>query len=556
MFFNKNGLKINLNFDQSLNENEISKHESININKNIIRKESFSYFSQTTKSIKENTKKEDHKLLRKSSYNFPIISKIKITKDLIINKTSKFQILKSTKIIQPKKNIFEIIKSNNINIIIPKKINETEINKDLKEEKKVNSNIERKIFLNLNSININNIFIEGKKRSRIIDIQKKINDIELPGKPRRKSFVAINISTKVSDITIEQHKFLKESEIKPCVVENIEIKQKQNITQNIPKVNNNETKNIISFKIPGLSKLKKEKILSMQNNIINFEIIQKRNNKFKNLTKKRNINFDIKTKKKKKKSPHLILRKVDGFNNINNKLFNKNISNKEILLNENVENNNIIDKKTDENNKEIKSKINKIKTKSPNNIEIKIKNNNHQDDINLNLNDNNNSNKLKINKIITSNKDNKNRITINTINNEIIYNKQSIDFPVINTDILHFEEQYEKIKKDLNELYPIINRNKKYRENFFMQLSQGNHDKYNFYLDLFKIIKDEQDEKNNNNYENYLKMKKIIGNKNIGLQKINLMKNKLRPLKKNKSSHFIFAKDKGKTRPLFTDFNY
>ena len=556
MFFNKNGLKINLNLDQSLNENEISKHESININKNIIRKESFSYFSQTTKSIKENPKKEDHKLLRKSSYNFPIISKIKITKDLIINKTSKFQILKSTKIIQPKKNIFEIIKSNNINIIIPKKINETEINKDLKEEKKVNSNIERKIFLNLNSININNIFIEGKKRSRIIDIQKKINDIELPGKPRRKSFVAINISTKVSDITIEQHKFLKESEIKPCVIENIEIKQKQNITQNIPKVNNNETKNVISFKIPGLSKLKEEKILSMQNNIINFEIIQKRNNKFKNLTKKRNINFDIKAKKKKKKSPHLILRKVDGFNNINNKLFNKNISNKEILFNENVEDNNIIDKKTDESKKEMKSKINKIKTKSPNNIEIKIKNNNHQDDINLNLNDNNNTNKLKINKIITSNKDNKNRITINTINNEIIYNKQSIDFPVINTDILHFEEQYEKIKKDLNELYPIINRNKKYRENFFMQLSQGNHDKYNFYLDLFKIIKDEQDEKNNNNYENYLKMKKIIGNKNIGLQKINLMKNKLRPLKKNKSSHFIFAKDKGKTRPLFTDFNY
>ena len=179
--------------------------------------------------LKENPKKEDYKLLRKSSYNFPIISKIKITKDLIINKTSKFQILKSTKIIQPKKNIFEIIKSNNINIIIPKKINETEINKDLKEEKKVNSDIERKIFLNLNSININNIFIEGKKRSRIIDIQKKINDIELPGMPRRKSFVAINISTKVSDITIEQHKFLKESEIKPCVVENIEIKQKQNI---------------------------------------------------------------------------------------------------------------------------------------------------------------------------------------------------------------------------------------------------------------------------------------------------------------------------------------
>ena len=561
MFFNKNGLKINLNFDQSLDENEISKNEPININKNIIRKESTIYFSHTSKSIKENTKKEEPKLLRKSSYNFPIISKIKIRKDFIINKTSKFQILKSTKIIQPKKNIFEIIKSNNINIIIPKKIVETEINKDIKEEKKVNSIIEKKIFLNLNSFNINNIFIKGKKKDRIIDIQKKINDIKLPGKPRRKSFESVNISSKVNDITIEQHKFLKESEIKPCEAEKIEIKQKKNITQDIPKVYNIESKNEISFKISGISKLKEEKIFSMQNNIINFEIIQKSKNIFKNLTKKRIINFDIKPKikKKKKKSPHLIFRKVEGFNNINNKIFNNDMNNKEILINDNVEDNNIIDKKIDENKKEIKSKINKIKAKSPNKIEIKIKNNNHQDDINLNLNDennNNNSNKLKINKIITSNKDNKSRITINTINNEIIYNKQSINVPVINTDILHFEEQYEKIKKDLNELYPIIHRNKKYRENFFMQLSQGNQDKYNFYLDLYKIIKDEQDEKNNNNLENYLKMKKIVGNKNIALQNNKLIRNKLRPLKKNKSSHFIFSKDKIKIKPLFTDFNY
>jgi hypothetical protein len=273
MFFNKNGLKINLNFDQSLDENEISKNEPININKNIIRKESTIYFSHTSKSIKENPKKEEPKLLRKSSYNFPIISKIKIRKDFIINKTSKFQILKSTKIIQPKKNIFEIIKSNNINIIIPKKIVETEINKDIKEEKKVYSIIEKKIFLNLNSFNINNIFIKGKKKDRIIDIQKKINDIKLPGKPRRKSFESVNISSKVNDITIEQHKFLKESEIKPCEAEKIEIKQKKNITQDIPKVYNIESKNEISFKISGISYLKEEKIFSMQNNIINFEII-------------------------------------------------------------------------------------------------------------------------------------------------------------------------------------------------------------------------------------------------------------------------------------------
>ncbi len=46
-------------------------------------------------------------------------------------------------------------------------------------------------------------------------------------------------------------------------------------------------------------------------------------------------------------------------------------------------------------------------------------------------------------------------------------------------------------------------------------------------------------------------MKKILGNKNIALQNNKLLKNKLRPLKKNKSSHFIFARDK--IKPLFTD---
>ena len=559
MFFNKNGLKINLNFDQSINENELSELESKNVNKNIIRKESAIFFSQASKSITVNTTKEKLKLLSKYSYNFPIISKIKITPNLIINKTIKFQILKSTKIIEPCKRIFEIIKINDINIIIPKKIVETEINKDLKEEKNVNSIIERKLFKNLDIFN-NNIFIEGKKKQNyIIDIQNKINDIELPGKPRRKSFEDINISSKVSDVIIEQTKFNKESDIKHCEVESFEIKSKPNISQNIKKALNNEATNIISFSISGLSKLKEEKILSIENNINNFEIIHKIKGTFKNLFAKRIINFDIKTqKKKKKKSPHLILRKVEGFNNINNKLFIKDINNKEMLSNENETDNNDINKKKSENKKEIKSKVDKYKTKSPSHIEIKIKNNNYnnQDINNLNLNeniDNNTSNKLKINKIITSNKDNKNKITINTINNEIIYNKQSIDFPIINTDIIHFEEQYEKIKKELNELYPIINRNKKYRENFFMQLSQGNRDKYIFYLDLYKIIKDEQEEKNNNNLENYLKMKKIIGNKHIEILNNRSIKNKLRPLKRNKSSHFIFAKDKNKIRPLFTD---
>ena len=57
MFFNKNGLKVNLNFDHPLNENEISKLEEAKTNKNIIRKESFIYFSQTSKSISIEEKK-------------------------------------------------------------------------------------------------------------------------------------------------------------------------------------------------------------------------------------------------------------------------------------------------------------------------------------------------------------------------------------------------------------------------------------------------------------------------------------------------------------------
>ena len=121
---------------------------------------------------------------------------------------------------------------------------------------------------------------------------------------------------------------------------------------------------------------------------------------------------------------------------------------------------------------------------------------------------------------------------------------------MINTELLNIEEQYEKIKKDLNDLYPVFNKNKKYRENFFLQLSQGNHDKYNFYTNLYKIIKDEQEEKNNNLFSNYLKMKKIIGNVNTSNK--SKSKNKLKPLKKNKSSHYIFAKDK--TFPLNTEY--
>ena len=546
MFFNKNGLRINLNFDHSLNKEEINELENKNINKHFIKKESAIFFAQTSKSIKIEPIKEKPKLLRKSSYNFPIISKLKISKDLIINKTTKFEILKSTKVIQPSQNILKITKSNDINIIIPRKNNETEINKCIKIDTNKAINSGEKIFQNLNSFSSSNIFIEGGKKNNIFDIQYKINNLELIGKPKTKCFEVINITPNVIDLIIEK-KLHKETDVKTDRTSILEIKK--NIE---PKMDYIET-NIISFLIKCINekKEKTEKNLFIQNNINNFEIISKRNNRFKNLFEVRIINFVIKIKQKKKRkiSPNIIFKKVDGFGNINNKLFIKDINNKDNIFNENKDN--IPDIKKNEKKEEFNLKIDKFKTKTPNHIEIKIKNNNQNNDNNNNFNINGNGpNSNKIKKLISSNKENKNSLTNNTINDEIYYNKQTIDFPLINTDILHLEEQYEKIKKDLNELYPIFDRNKKYRENFFMQLSQGNQDKYNFYLGLYKIIKDEQDEKNNNNYKNYLKMKEIIGNKKISGIKNNL-RNRLKPLKKNKSSHLIIAKDK--IKPLYTE---
>ena len=548
MFFNKNGLKINLTFPDSLNEKEINELESKKVNKHLIRKESAIFFSKTTKSAGIKITNEKPKLLRKYSYNFPIISKLKICKDFIINKTSKFEILKPIKQKETKNNVFEIIKLNNISIIIPKKIVETELKKDFKSAEKSEQPITyKKLFSNLNSFHSNNIFIKGNKKNKIIEIQSKINEIELIGKTKLKlkSFNSIDIVYKVNDLSIEkigktsENKIIpKKLELKPINTENIEIKS--NINQK--EKNNRIEKNVINFLISGKSKIKKEKIISIQSSINNFQIINKKNkyekSKFKNLKKTSIINFDIKNKKKK--SSHVILRKVDGFGNVSNKLFiNKDkINNKENVQYKD-EDDNVI--KKIENKELINSKIDKFKTKSPNRIQIKINNKNQKNNINLNINENN-SNKYKTQKILNSNKESKNAITINTINNEIIYNKQTFDFPVINTELLNLEEQYEKIKKDLNDLYPIFNKNKKYRENFFLQLSQGNHDKYNFYINLYKIIKDEQDEKNNNHISNYLKLKKTMGNSN-NLIRLN-SKNKLKPLKKNKSSHYIFAKDK------------
>ena len=550
MFFNKNGLQINLTFPDSLNEKDISELESKTVNKHLIRKESAIFYSKTTKSAEITITKEKPKLLRKYSYNFPIISKLKICKDFIINKTSKFDILKPIKTKEIKNNVFEIIKLNNISIIIPKKIVDTELKNDFKStEKSEPPIIHKKLFDNLHSFHSNNIHIKGNIKNKIIEIQNKINEIEIISNKTKlnlKSFESIDIEYKVNDIVIEKLGKINENKIiskkinlKPINIENIEIKS--NINQK-EKINSIE-KNVISFLISGKDKIKEEKIISIQSSINNFQIINKKNSsekyQFKNLKKISIINFDIKNKKKK--SPRVILRKVDGFGNVSNKLFiNKDkINNKEIAQYKDEEDDNAM--KKIENKGTINSKIDKFKIKSPNRIQIKINNKNQENNINFNINENN-SNKYKTQKILNSNKESKNAITINTINNEIIYNKQTFDFPVINTELLNLEEQYEKIKKDLNDLYPIFNKNKKYRENFFLQLSQGNHDKYNFYMNLYKIIKDEQDEKNNNHISNYLKMKKTMGNSNT-LIRVN-SKNKLKPLKKNKSSHYIFAKDK------------
>ena len=271
MFFNKNGLKINLNFVELLNEKDISELESKKINKNLIRKESAICFSKTSKSLELNSKNEKPKLLRQYSYNFPIISKRKINKDYIINKTSKFDILKPIKIKESKQNIFEIIKLNNINIIVPKKIIETELKDDIKVEKEKEQMIEKKLFSNLNCFNSNNLFIEGQKKNIIIEIQNKINDIELKAKPKMKTFDSINISNKVSEIILERELISKESEIKSFITKNIEIKPDTS-----QKIYNLETyKN--SFLILGANKLKEEKILSIQNKIKirNSKIFQK-----------------------------------------------------------------------------------------------------------------------------------------------------------------------------------------------------------------------------------------------------------------------------------------
>ena len=109
MSFNKNGLEIKLNFDHSINEQDLQEIED-KLKKNKIENNVSSIcFLPQIKEIK----------FEKYSYNFILISKIKPPIELIINKTSKFDILNTNKDKEEKpQNItFEIIKIDEINII-------------------------------------------------------------------------------------------------------------------------------------------------------------------------------------------------------------------------------------------------------------------------------------------------------------------------------------------------------------------------------------------------------------------------------------------------------
>ena len=142
MSFNKNGLEIDLNFDYSLNEKDLPELEDINKEKEVKEsKESKEIKSQNNMMViennvssitflqkpkeiienkenqenKENTENKENKenqdnkknneinqnnkniiiQFEENNFNFPIISRKKIENTFIINKTSKFDILKN-----------------------------------------------------------------------------------------------------------------------------------------------------------------------------------------------------------------------------------------------------------------------------------------------------------------------------------------------------------------------------------------------------------------------------------------------------------------------------
>ena len=561
MSYNKNGLEIKLDFEHSLNTQnleDIKDPTSLNtIEKNI----SSIFFPPKPKEIPTFQKYTD---------DFVIISKKKPKIEYIITKISKFELINNKTDIKelPKKENYELVIIDKITLVNTK----NEIPENIiisKENEKENKKEEPKLFLNLNISNETPIVIQGNKKEIKLDTQSQVNNIEIEGIPKEieKKFSILNIENKVIYIEIIKEQVVKkEIELKTEKIKTIEIKP--TIKKKVISIESSP--NIVQI-YGEPPKPPEKKVLNIQKNIITIEIIQNAKlyeNKIVNI-----INFEIKRQKKKSE---IVLKKVDNFININDKLHakKKNIS-KEQEIKE-------IKEKEKKNKKAIKQKLDVLKTKSPNQIQINrivpnainINNNNENKDSNdNNINENkdnndnnnnqnnnnkkNNNNKEKNDKLASDNEninnknDKNNNCNINTMENEILNNKESIQFPIINNDIIHLEKQYEKIKRDLDELYPVFSKNKQYRENFFMQLSQGNQGKYNFYLNLYKIIKDEHEEKEKNNYENFLKVKKIIEGNNKGMNYKN--KNRLRPLKKKSSSSSIIARNKN--FPSYTEEN-
>ena len=574
MSFNKNGLEIDLNFDYSLNEKDLPELEDINKEKEVKEsKESKEIKSQNNMMViennvssitflqkpkeiienkenqenkentenKENQENQDNKKnneinqnnkniiiqFEENNFNFPIISRKKIENTFIINKTSKFDILKNvnniTKKEENKKQIFEIIKIENIDFapsIKETENNETkkdEIVKEEGKEEKKEEKKEKKIFTNLDKINENKIDLLGQTKDVKMDIQHKINEIEIKGKEKEKKYDKVDIVNKVNNLELiasysKETKENKENEMNNKKLDETKIKLEQKEKEFLIHINGEKT-----ISIP-------KQPLKVQKNAVNIQISNKKKESRGYINVKENVvNFLIKGIQTKKKNTDILFKKVDNF------IHTKDTSQFKSKLLKNQNENNIKIKEERKKNPQLDI----LKTKSPNQIKIKKVPSNINTNTNPNINEKNNIN--------IYNNDN----LIKEENSNIfskIKNNESLQVPSINSDVMNLEKQYEKIKKDLKGLYPVFSKNKQYRENFFFQLSQGNIGKYNFYLSLYKIIKDEQEEKNSNNLENYLKIKKIINGKNNGLQ--GKIRTKLKPLKKNSSSCSIIARNK------------
>ena len=523
---------------------------------------------------------EESKQVSEINFSVDKISKNLNTQQLlVINKKYSIEVLK----IKKQKKAYEIQKNNSLNILpLRQKILSIEIKKDRKvenkiENKKVENTIENNSFEIINSKN--KIILEITKNSCNLEIlqtpnnntqtkrkfengknetnekQKKniiryeitnlVNNIELLGKLKtiKNDYIICSKNSMfeiISQTKVEKYKNSKFAVLKKTSINNLEISSQVSIInyinskrfQKTQKISDIITKvkkfDILSKKKPEkpfseihtmeiqISSTKKNKtnIFDIANNETQIKIIPKKYKRKIEIDKNK-INLEIKGSFIRKRNKN----EQTGFENIPYEIKNQVITHEIICIPKNptLATQKIEINKNTKNFSEIpemkfKSKNQKydsLKTKSPN--------------------------KIKINHAIPFIPVTNNFIN-NTDTNDIKNENNSESFKV-NSDIIQLEKQYENIKKDLNDLYPVISKNKQYRENFFMNLAAKNQAKYNFYLSLYKILKDEHEEKNNNTFGDYNKLKKIIDRKKNS-------KNKLRPIKKNYSSSHIVARNK------------